>query len=137
MAIVNTAAFAQVPKTGVATVTAADDLTDAPANTVLIVTADALDGAIVTKITAIPRATITASRLDLFISKDSGTTKKFLDSETMAAFTVVATAEVPETVFANITETAPIRLEAGDELYVGSGVALAGGIQFTAEWTDF
>ena len=136
MATTNTAAFAQTTKTGVATVTAADDLTDAPANTILLATAGA-DGAIFTKLTAIPRATVTASSLHLFISKDGGTTKKLLDSALMEAHTVAATTAVPQTIFTTITEDAPIRLETADELYVGSGVALAGGIQFTGEWTDF
>lgn len=136
MTITNTAAFAQTTKTGLATVAAADDLTDTPTNTILIVTGGT-DGAMVTKLTAIPRATVTASRLDLFISKDSGSTKKLLDSALMTAFTVAATTAVPQTAFTRITEDAPIRLESGDELYVGSGVALAAGIQFTAEWTNF
>jgi hypothetical protein len=41
------------------------------------------------------------------------------------------------TTFANYSESAPLRLEAGDRIYVGSQVALAGGIVFRAEFTDF
>jgi len=40
-------------------------------------------------------------------------------------------------VFAFYSESSPLRLEAGDRLYVGSQVALAGGIVFRAEFTDF
>jgi len=70
-----TAPFAQTPKTGSAVATLASVVTtDAPTNTVLIGTAGA-DGAILTKLTAIPRATVTASGLYLFISQNAGTTK--------------------------------------------------------------
>lgn len=130
-------AFAQTTKTGSAVATLAAVVTsDAPTNTVLIATAGA-DGALLTKLSAIPRDTVTASALYLFISADSGTTKRMVDSALMAAFTVAATTDNKPTIFDAITETTPIRLEAGDELYVGSAVALASGIVFNAEWTDF
>ncbi len=136
MANTFTAPFAQTPKTATAVVTGVATLTDTPANTVLLATAGA-DGAILTRLTAIPRATVTASSLVLFISKDNGTTQRLLDSELMAAHTVASTTAIPETYFANYSESAPLRLEAGDRLYVGSQVALAGGIVFRAEFTNF
>lgn len=137
MAKTFTAPFAQTPKTGSAVCTGAAVITtDSPTNTVLIGTAGA-DGAILTKVSAIPRATVTASGLYLFISKDSGTTKRLIDSETMAAWTAAATEGAPETLFANITESNAVRLEAGDQLYVAAAVASAEGIVFHVEWTDF
>lgn len=138
MAKTFTAPFAQTPKTATAVVTgAAGTITgDTPTNTVLLATAGA-DGAILTRLTAIPRATVTASSLVIFISKDSGTTKRLIDSELMAAFTVATTTAIPETTFTMYSETTPLRLEAGDELYVGSQVALASGIVFRAEFTNF
>lgn len=136
MAKTFTAPFAQAPKTLAPVVTSADDLTDAPPNTVLAVTAGA-EGALVTKLTAIPRATVTASSLHLFLSTDGGTTKRLIDSVLMSAHTVAATTAIPVTTFSNITEDTPLRLAATDELYVGSAVALAGGIAFEAEATDF
>jgi hypothetical protein len=138
MAKTFTAPFAQTPKTATAVVTgAAGTITgDTPTNTVLLATAGA-DGAILTRLTAIPRATVTASSLVIFISKDGGTTKRLLDSELMAAYTMATTTAVPETTFAMYSETTPLRLEAGDQLYVGSQVALASGIVFRAEFTDF
>lgn len=137
MAKVFTAPFAQSPKTATAVASAAvaSLTTDAPTNTVELITAGA-DGAILTKLTAIPRATVTASSLVLFISKDGGTTKRFVDSKLMAAYTMATTTAVPVTAF-DYSESAPLRLEAGDKLYVGSQVALASGIVFKAEWTDF
>jgi hypothetical protein len=136
MALTYTAPFAQTPKTATAVCTAAATLTDTPSNTVLLATAGS-DGAILTRLTAIPRATVTASSLVVFISKDGGSTQRLIDSELMAAHTVAATTAIPETVFAAYSEAAPLRLEAGDRIYVGSAVALAGGIVFRAEFTDF
>jgi len=133
-----TAPFAQSPKTATAVATGATGsfAGDSPTNTVLLLTAGA-DGAILTRLTAIPRATVTASSLMVFISKDNGTTQRLIDSELMAAHTVATTTAIPETVFPLYSETTPLRLQAGDRLYVGSQVALAGGIVFRAEFTDF
>lgn len=137
MAKTFTAPFAQTTQTGAATATAASVITtDAPTNTLLIATAGA-DGALVTALSAMPRGTVTATGLYLFLSKDGGTTKQLIDSELMEALTVSVSVAVDETLFARISETAPIRLEAADELYIGAGVALAAGIVFKAEWTDF
>jgi hypothetical protein len=136
MANTFTAPFAQTPKTATAVCTAVATLTDTPANTVLLVTAGT-NGAILTRLTAIPRATVTASSLVVFLSKDGGTTQRLLDSELMAAYTMATTTAVPETTFALYSETTPLRLEANDRLYVGSQVALAGGIVFRAEFSDF
>lgn len=133
-----TAPFAQTPKTATAVVTAASSSLagDAPTGTVELMTAG-VDGAIVTSLSAMPRATVTATSLLLFLSKDGGTTKRLIDSELMAAHTVAATTAIPETKFGNVSETTPIRLEAGDKLFVGSQVALVSGIVFKSEWTDF
>lgn len=138
MAKTFTAPFAQTPKTATAVVTgAAGSITgDAPTNTVELLTAGA-DGAILTRLTAIPRATVTASSLLLYVSNDGGTTKRLIDSALMAAFTVATTTAIAVTTFSTYTETAPLRLAAGDKLYVGSQVALASGIVFRAEYTDF
>lgn len=133
-----TAPFAQTSKTATAVTTAAcSTITgDTPTNTLLLFTAGT-DGSILTSLWAIPRATVTASSLLLFLSNDGGTTKRLIDSELMAAFTVAATTAIPETKFANYTETTPLRLAAGDELYVGNQVALASGVVFKAEYTEF
>ena len=132
-----TAPFAQTPKTNTAVLTAASAITnDIPTNTVLLVTAGT-DGSLLTSLSFLPRATVTATGLYLFLSKDNGVTQRLIDSELMAAYTMSATTAVPETKFANIAENSPIRLEAGDKLYVSMGVALAGGVVAKAEWTDF
>lgn len=133
-----TAPFAQTPKTATAIVTGATSslTTDAPTNTVELLNAGP-DGAILTKLSAIPRSTITASSLVLFISKDAGTTKRLVDSALMEAATVNTTTAIPVTAFERYSETTPLRLEAGDKLYVGSQVAATDGIVFNAEYTDY
>lgn len=138
MAKTFTAPFAQTPKTAtaVATDAVAGIDTDAPTGTVLLATAGT-EGAIVTRLAAMPRATATASSLVLFLSKDGGTTLRLIDSELMAAHTVAATTAIPETAFGNISDSSPLRLDAGDELHVGSQVALASGIVFAAQWMDY
>lgn len=135
-----TAPFAQTPKTGIAVcTTAVDDIGIVnPANTVLLFTAGA-DGALVTRAWAMPRATVTATGLYLFIRKsgDTSTDRYLIDSELMSAHTVAGTTAIPETAFSNISEGNPLRLEAGDVLYAGVAVTLAGGIVFRLEATDF
>lgn len=133
-----TAPFAQIPKTAsaVATGAVASIAGDTPTNTVELLTAGA-EGAIVTKLSAIPLSTVTASNLVVFISQDTGATKRLKLSALMEAHTVEATTAIPETLIGEVTEETPIRLQAGDVLYVGSQVALADGIVFNAEYTDY
>lgn len=137
MAKTFTAPFAQTPKTTSAVVTGAGTITnDTPSNTALLLTAGA-DGALVTRVKAMPRATVTASSLHLYLSTDGGTTMRMIDSALMAAYTQATTTQTPKTAFSDITESAPLRLEANARIYCQSEVALAGGIVFTAEYTDF
>jgi len=138
MAKTFTAPFAQAPKTAsaVATAAVADLATDAPTNTILLLTAGT-DGSLLTRLTAIPRATVGASSLLLWVSLDDGTTKHLIDSVLMAAHTVAATTAITVTPFIRYTEDTPLRLQAGAKLYVGTAVALAGGIVITGEFTDF
>lgn len=138
MAKTFTAPFAQTPKTATAVATSAVGSIngDTPTNTVLLLTAGS-DGALLTGLTAMPRATVTASSLVLFISKDNGTTLRLIDSALMSAFTVNTTTAIAKTTFSAYSENTPLRLEASDRLYVGSQVALASGIVFKAEYTDF
>ncbi|WP_341520703.1 hypothetical protein AABC73_20480 [Pseudomonas sp. G.S.17] len=95
------------------------------------------NGSLITRITALPRATATASSLILFIAK-AATPAVFVmvDSELMAAYTLATTTAIPETTFGNITSSVGIPLEQGDVLYVGSQVALAAGIAFSAWQAD-
>ena len=145
MANTFTAPFAQIPVTTTAVATTAVALTgsgsvdnDTPSNTVLLATAGA-NGAILTRLTAMPRATVTTTAAYLFVRKsaDASGVRRLIDSSTVIAYTLATTTAVPVTSFTNYSETAPLRLAAGDELYVGASVSLAAGIVFRAELTDF
>lgn len=138
MAKIFTAPFAQTPRTATAVTTAACVVgtNDTPTNTVLLTAAGA-EGAILTNLSAMPRATATATSLLLFLSKDGGTTKRLIDSELLAAQTVNNTTAINEIQFSRYSEDSPLRLEANDQLYVGAAVALAAGIVFKAELSDF
>ena len=139
MAKTFTAPFAQTPKTLAVAVTAAlGGLTTSTVTGASLVATAGADGAVVTKLTAMPRGTVAATALDLFIVKAGAPTVYLpIDSELMAAYTSATTTATPETTFGNISLDTPLRLEAGDKLYVGTEVVLAAGIVFYAEWMDF
>lgn len=125
----------QTPKSNVAVCTTANTTyTDTPTNTQLLVTAGA-NGARVTKITALARATNTATELQLYVSYDAGTTKKLIRSVLMSAYTVAQTTGQTVTDF-GYTEDLPLTLLAAATLYVGIGVSNTG-IVFHAEWGDY
>lgn len=126
----------QTLKTAYAVVdTASTDLDDAPTTTALLLTAGA-NGARLTRLNAVPRATVTPTRLDLWLSKDSGTTKRLIDTVLVAATTVANTSEIPTTDF-GYSEDNPLMLEALDRLYVSTAVSLAGGIVVHAGYSDY
>lgn len=127
--------YPQSQKTASAIATAAKTTYNDAANSVLLLTAGA-DGAILTKLTAIPRATVTATQLQLFISRDAGTTLLLVNTALMAAYTMAQTTQAAPTDF-GYTAAAPLRLGATERLYIGAGVALAGGIIFNAEYQDY
>jgi hypothetical protein len=134
-----TAPFIQKQRTEIAVCTAATGNynTDAPTNVVLLCNAGA-DDSIITNLSAIPRNTVSQTSLMLFISKDGGTTKRLIDSEVMQSYSWNTTTAVPETMFARYTEMTPLRLGAGESLWVGVQVAPnTGGIVFKAEIGDF
>lgn len=125
----------QTPKSGVAVCTTANSTySDTPTNTQKLLTIGA-NGGRVTKITAIARATVTATELQLYVSYDAGSTKKLINSKLMAAYTVAQTTANVPTDF-GYTEDLPLQLLAGAELYVAIGVSNTG-IVFHAEWGDY
>jgi hypothetical protein len=145
MAKTFTAPFAQAPASWAATATTAFALTgtgsladNTPANTVLLGTAG-VDGAIVTRISALPRATSTQTLAALFVrrSTDAANIRNFLAGVTVPAQTISATTGVTETNLNVATEFEPLRLGAGDELYVGLGTTQTGGIVFNARAVQF
>ena len=104
-------------------------------NAVQLLVANASNGSVLYGLKAIPRATVTATQLQLFRSPDGGVTLNLISTALMVAYTMAQTTQVIPTDF-GYTETAPLRLAAGDSLYVGIGVASAGGIVFDAQFED-
>ncbi len=125
----------QTPKSAVANVSAANSTyTTSPNNTALLVTAGA-NGARLTRLHAIPVATVTtANQLQVFRSPDSGTTKRFADSAVMATYAMAQNTAAPKTDF-GYSDDNPMILSAGEALYVAVGQAQS--VDFVAEWADY
>jgi hypothetical protein len=126
----NSIVTSQSLKTANAICTAAKTTLNDAANSVLLLAAQT-NGAILYKLTALARATVTATKLQLYRSPDAGTTLYLIASATMAAYTMANTDSQTAVDF-GYSETNPLRLSSSDALYVGASVALAGGIVFDA-----
>jgi hypothetical protein len=124
----------QALHTAIAVCTAAKTTYADSTNAVKLVTAGA-NGTLVFGLKAIPRATVTATQLQLFRSPDNGTTMNLINTQLMNAYTMAQTTQDPVVDF-GYSEGAPLRLGASDTLWVGIGVALAGGIAFDAVCED-
>lgn len=138
MAKTFTAAFAQDPKTAVVVATAAatNIHADTPSNIVELLTAGP-EGCIVTSIIVQPRSTTTDANMLLFIKQQGKTGIRLIDSTFVAARSTSASTPFPYTEFESISPEAPLRLEAGATLYVGTMVALTAGYTFFAQYTDY
>jgi len=122
----------QKPVTASAVATTANTAYGTPTNTVqLSFTGSPTDGIRVTKVTALAQATPTATECQLFISTDGGTTKRFIDSALMAAYTVAQTTAQTKATF-GYADTSPLILAAGETLWVAIGVTNTG-VTFRAE----
>lgn len=145
MAKTFTAPFAQTPDTWNATATTAFALTGtnsladgSPLNTVLL-GSGGMDGQVITSLTAVPRATSTATMAAIFLRKsgDAAGIRRLVKAVTLPAQTISATTGITETDFGLATEANPFRLGAGDELYIGLGTTQTGGIVFNARAMGF
>lgn len=114
--------------------TASTDLDDSPTTAVLLLTAGS-SGARLTKMTSMPRAAFTG-RIDLWISKDSGTTKRLIDTIAIAVASISNTAEIATTDW-GYSEDNPLMLEGLDRLYMSTAVVLAAGVVTLAQYADY
>ena len=130
----NDPVFAVGQRSAVAACTAAKTTYADATNAVLLLTAGT-NGSLVSKLSATPRATVTATQLILLVSTDAGSTFHLLATQLMAAYTMAATTQAASVDF-GYSDTAPLRLGPNERLYVGIGVALAGGIDFFASAQD-
>lgn len=119
--ITNTAGFAQYRRIYSATTTTANSTyTTSPTNTALLYVAGP-DGTLITRISSIPRATVTATQMQLFISYDGGTTLQFLNSALMSAYTMAQTTNCSPTAFLQVD---------GSQLYDANPMPLGGQTAF-------
>lgn len=127
----------QAPKSAsvVQAFTANTTYTSTPTNSILLVTAGA-NGSRLTKLRAIPTATVTVTQLQEFRSLDTGTTKKFSNSVLGASggYTMAQTTAPPIADF-GYSDDNPKFLAPGEQLYVAAGVS--GSWAFEAEWADY
>jgi hypothetical protein len=122
-------------RTANAVCTAAKTTYGDAANAVAILSAQS-NGAVIYKVTALPRATVTATQLQLFRSPDAGTTLFFVAAALMPAYTM-ATNTAPTATDFGFSESNPLRLGNTDALYVGAAIALASGIVFDVQMEIF
>ena len=100
----------------------------------VLLCAGGANGSLLRKLTAIPRATVTATQLQLFAF--DGTNYWLIRTKLMAAYAMAQTTEDAETDF-GYDDTKTLYLPSGWSLCVGIGVALAAGIVFSGELGDF
>lgn len=130
------APFPQMPVTGSAVCTgAATWADDNPANTVELFSAGT-DGAVITRVSAMPRATVSATSLLLWVQKSGATLKRLKTSAVMPAQTVNTTTKNTPVMF-EFSELNTLRLGPGDKLFAGIAVALAAGVVFSVEGTNY
>jgi hypothetical protein len=139
MAVTSTPIFPQSVAHDACVCTAAKTTYGDATNAVLLSTAGT-NGSEYVHIAAIPRATVTATQLQLYAC--NGSTYYLLGTALMAAYTMAQTTQCASTQLYHIdgtaiSETSPLRLQSGWSLYAGIGVALAGGIVFHAQRRDF
>jgi len=112
-----------IASTAVAT-TANTTYTDTPTNSVQLLAAQT-NGARIQKLTALARATVTATELQLYVSSDGGTTKKFIGSKLMPAYTVAGTTAQTLIDF-GYTDALPFILSSTESVWVAIGVTNTG-----------
>lgn len=124
-------------KTAYAVCTAAKSDYTSTTNAVrLLPLATVPNGALVKKVTAIPRGSNpTSNKLHLYGSPD-GTTMYLTDSALLPAYSDSTGTATTKADF-GYTNDAPLRVQAGEELWVATSVAVTGGVVFRVEYEAF
>jgi len=128
----NSIITSQTPFSRTAVATTADVAFSAPSNVVaLLLAADNTNGARVSRVYAIPRATIgTANNIMLY--EYTGTTYTLINSQLMATVTPGASVANPVTDF-GYSEDAPLYVRSGYGLAIACGLTVANGITVRAD----
>lgn len=137
MPVKDTPVFTQTQRTATAVCTAAKTTYNDAANAVLLFTAG-VDGAKIKRVWAMPRGSVTATQLQLYLERASAPgVLTLVDSALMAAYSLSGTTEVPATDLKRATASAPLGLAAGDKLHAAISISIAAGIVFVADPEDF
>jgi hypothetical protein len=138
MAKTHKAPFAQTPRRWSAVVTQAlTDIDDSPGSEkALLGQAHTSDGSILTRLSAIPRATTGSAVVLYLFSTLDDTVFRLLRAKAAAADTV-STTDAPNEIDFGYSEDTPLRLQAGEKLHVGASVALSAGWVFSADVMDY
>ena len=94
------------------------------------------NGALIKKVRAYPRATVTATQIILWLTKSSDSTNTNpvpIATALMAPYTLAQTTQLPSTDF-GLSVNDPVRIGPGDKLWFSAGVALAAGIVCVVEY---
>lgn len=122
----------QTPFSRIAVATAAETSFHSPTNTVdLLLAADNTNGARITKLYAIARATNSGSN-NCQIYRRSGSTYTLIDSQLLATVTPSATVANGKIDF-GYSDDNPLLLLAGEGLAVAIGTGIANGVAFVAQ----
>lgn len=145
MAVTNTAAFGQAPKTFQGVLTAAKSAPLSSATNAVSMGTPGANGSIITGVTAIPRDTLaTDAHIALYYSDDAGTTLYIWAIGLLTSWTFAATTAPTPLYMTNmdgtvISPTNPLYVPyagGSGRLYGSTSVALANGILIAANGVD-
>ena len=127
MAVTAVPAFGQVARASAAVLTTAKTTPLSGSTNAVLLFTPGSNGSIVTGITAIPCATVTAATVAIYTSADSGTTLNIVSVGAMAAWTFAATTaptmlNLTHPSGVAISPTVPLYLPSGTLLYASTGV---------------
>lgn len=138
MAVTPNPAFAQAINVACCVLTAAKTTYNDTTNALQLNVAGA-NGSLIHRVSAIPRATVTATQMQLY--RHDGSNIFLCSTMLISAYTMAQTSKdlaygfpAGDETFISLQNS--LYLPAGWSLYVGAGVALAGGIVVTGEGVD-
>lgn len=128
--------FPTTPKYATALLTTATTVMDGTGVTPLLIAGT--EGSLVTDLKVIPRGTVSATVVRLYISQDDGTSWAIIDSVNLAAYTLSQTASPTMVRFVDKSNPdGALRIPADCHLGVSMGVAQSAGLTINAEYLDY
>jgi hypothetical protein len=131
----NAVITAQAVQTAQAVVTSAKITYTDNANSVLLLTAGP-NGSIVYGVTALPQGALASTTKVMLFRSQDGILLSYIRSVLVNAYATDAAATIPTIADIGFTEASPLRLKAGDKLFVGVFAAAANGIAIDCQYED-